>query len=141
MGGSTLLRRQTESGMDKWKEPTLIIRGSFLEEVNFFLAYELNQNRTTQTGSLIHRMKSVGLKGWPTAWDWRPVSPGQEDVQQELGLLIVGAHAPIESSGNPAGAATPQQLPRASQPKLGPDVYLFPPGFPFVCSVDVSGRP
>lgn len=36
MGGSTLLRRQIESGTDKWKEPTLIIRGSFLEEVDFF---------------------------------------------------------------------------------------------------------
>lgn len=102
-----------------------------------FLAYELNQNRTTQTGFLIHSVKSVGLKGWPTTWDWKPVSPGQEDAL----LWTVGAHAPIHSSGNPAGAVTPQHLPRASQLRLDPDVYLFSPGFPFVCSVGVRGRP
>jgi hypothetical protein len=55
----------------------------------------------------------------------------RQDAQQELELLIVGTQPPMGSSGNQAGTMTPQHLPGASLLRLDPDVYLFPPGFPF----------
>lgn len=85
-----------------------------------FLASELYQNGSIQTGFLIHRMTTVCRKGG-TLPGTGGLLESRQDAQQELGLLIVGTPPPMgvqwESGRHSDSSASPRGQSAEAKPR------------------------